>query len=531
VIEGLEIARFTRANFESEPTGVFITSGQGGTASERITLRRLHIHHVGNYDAVDPLDVVSPGADGNAHAIAVYGNRSNPLNLITIEECDIHHVDPQNSEVISINGNVTHFQVLTCLIHDCSNIGIDAIGHEASILNDQALNIARQGLIRGNTVYNISASTNPAYNEGLGEIAAGGIYCDGAASIIVERNSVHHCDIGIELACENPPYTTDAITLRDNVIYANTIGGLYLGAYDAEQGGTSNCQILNNTFYGNDTRQDGAGECLIRDFTTNCVFRRNVMQTGAQGLAVAITATSGTTGNVFNHNVYFGPFGASTLFLVPGVGQTVLAGWKATMGQDAAAIVADPLFTAPAAATPNFHLQLTSPAIDLSDPADLPAAGELDIDGSPRLTGPRLDAGADELRGYDAWRKLYFPTNPTAANTQPTADADGDKLSNLIEYALGSSPQDRSGRSSGTTASRVTVAGQNYAALSWSRPLSATDLVWTLEGTSTFATPWPTVTGVEVSRTTTATTETLTVRESTPRPASRALRVRFALAP
>lgn len=44
----------------------------------------------------------------------------------------------------------------------------------------------------------------------------------------------------------------------------------------------------------------------------------------------------------------------------------------------------------------DFHLGPLSPAIDAGDPAFVPAPGETDIDGDPRVLGAAVDLGADE---------------------------------------------------------------------------------------------------------------------------------------
>lgn len=51
------------------------------------------------------------------------------------------------------------------------------------------------------------------------------------------------------------------------------------------------------------------------------------------------------------------------------------------------------------ALTVDLHLTAASPAIDAGDPLFVPAVGETDIDGDPRLVGLRVDLGADEHAG------------------------------------------------------------------------------------------------------------------------------------
>ncbi len=95
------------------------------------------------------------------------------------------------------------------------------------------------------------------FNRGGGDRSAGGIYVDGGARIVVEGNVVHHCNIGIELASEHAGRATEEITLRNNLLYQNDIGGIFLGGYDALRGSTEECRVLNNTLFDNDPGRTG----------------------------------------------------------------------------------------------------------------------------------------------------------------------------------------------------------------------------------------------------------------------------------
>lgn len=68
--------------------------------------------------------------------------------------------------------------------------------------------------------------------------------------------------------------------------------------------------------------------------------------------------------------------------------------YRAGSAQDANSFFANPQFVGPGAE--DFHLAAGSPAVNAGDPAFVPGSGETDIDGSPRVSGGRVDIGADE---------------------------------------------------------------------------------------------------------------------------------------
>ena len=73
-------------------------------------------------------------------------------------------------------------------------------------------------------------------NLRTGSKSADGIYVDGGTDIIIERNIVHNCNLGIEAASEHSGRTTDYITVRSNFIYNCDVGGLFFGGYDSSVG-------------------------------------------------------------------------------------------------------------------------------------------------------------------------------------------------------------------------------------------------------------------------------------------------------
>jgi hypothetical protein len=117
-----------------------------------------------------------------------------------------------SSESLVLNGNVTNFTVSHNTIHDNDNIGIDFIGFEG--YGPPGADQARNGTCVDNVVYNITSANNRAYG---GDRAADGIYVDGGQSIVIERNKVDSCDIGIEVGAEHSGRTTSNIGVRNKI--------------------------------------------------------------------------------------------------------------------------------------------------------------------------------------------------------------------------------------------------------------------------------------------------------------------------
>src|SRR3546814_2484589 len=71
----------------------------------------------------------------------------------------------------------------------------------------------RDGLVRGNEVWNVDSYGNPAYGN---DRSADGIYVDGGRDILIEGNTIHDVNIGIELASEHAG-TIGRASSRDRV--------------------------------------------------------------------------------------------------------------------------------------------------------------------------------------------------------------------------------------------------------------------------------------------------------------------------
>ncbi len=395
-LDGFELRNLRTTSASVTPKAVFIVG-----ASEGIEVLNCRIHRIENNRTA---------SNGNAHGIAVYGWSPQPVTQLRIEGNELHDLVLGASEALVLNGNVDGFEVINNHVHHCNNIGIDFIGYEG-VGPTPAVDRARNGICRDNVVHDINTEFNPAYGgnftNGGGAQSAAGIYVDGGADILIERNTVHHCNIGIELASEHAGRWTERITVRGNVVYLNDIGGLFLGGYNATVGGTRDCVIRHNSFYRNDVNEDWNGEIYFQHETENNVVTHNVLFANDNGLFIGNPATS-NSGNVVNWNLFHAPPGADIKWQWKNIYRYDLASHRAGAGIDADSLQADPLYTSPA--TGNLRPQAGSPVIDRGDPGFAADTDERDRDGNLRISGARVDLGAHEygsVAGYPVMRLQF----------------------------------------------------------------------------------------------------------------------------
>lgn len=374
VIDGFELRNYTTGSANIVPMGIFVTG-----SAHHIQLLNNHVHHIEN----------NGGSSGNAHGIAVYGTEAPAaIHDLLIQGSDLHDLKLGNSEALVLNGNVTGFTITQNRIHDSDNIGIDLIGFEETA-PDSAYDQARDGVVSQNEVYNIDTINNPAY---FGERAAAGIYVDGGTRIVIERNRVYQSNFGIEIASEHNGRSTSHVTVRNNLITHNHAAGLALGGYDTQRGSTENCIIVNNTFFHNDSLQDGNGELYIQFDTADNVIKNNIFAANEQSLFISNAYTQ-NSGNVVDYNLYFAPAGEeNSEWQWQTVAYQGFAAYRAATGNDAHAIFADPLFLSETG--PDLHLQTGSPAIDNGE--TLAEVGDVDFDGRSRTQNGTTDMGAHE---------------------------------------------------------------------------------------------------------------------------------------
>lgn len=364
IIQGFELRNFTTNLTSESPAGILV-SGSGS----HIQILNNHIHDITTSAPDSPTKLTS-----NAFGIVVKGTAlTNPLTSIVIDGNELDHLRTGASESLTVNGNVDGFSITHNRLHDNNNIGIDCIGHEgingSPQGNTDPNDSARNGVVSDNTVYNISSYGNPAYGNAYSAV---GIYVDGGSHIVIERNIIHDTDINLEVASEWPGNTSNYITVRNNLIYNGLACGISIGGYDSKRGGTDHCDFVNNTLYGNDTKNQGGGEFQIQYYATNIRFENNILHANPSGLFLN-SVTGSTSGVAIDYNLFYATSGGIAV---------------GTHSQ-----FADPKLVNAGAA--DFHLPASSPAVGAGVDLGALVVGTMDFAGNPRVIGT-IDMGAYE---------------------------------------------------------------------------------------------------------------------------------------
>lgn len=380
-IEGLEIRNFRTAEHRLTPLGISVMG-----AGSHIELLKNNVHHIEQtFNGRD-----GPGHGANGFGIAVYGTDAKiPISELVIDGNEVQHLQTGSSESLVVNGNVTNFRITHNVVHDNNNIGIDIIGFERTA-PDPTVDQARDGVVSGNVVYNITSRGNPAYGD---DVNSDGIYVDGGTRILIEQNVMHDVDFGIELASEHKDRATSYITARNNLIYHCHTAGVSIGGYAPERGHTEHSTVVNNTLYDNDTSGTGSGEFQMQWNMADDIFENNIVYAGAHCL-IAVNKSQAEKNKppvAIDHNLYYCASGAnaSTWSEVSGT-VTGFDKYVQATGNDTHSSFLDPHFIN--AAANDFHLRSDSPAIAAGITEGLPV-GAPDLEGSPRVKSGKIDIG------------------------------------------------------------------------------------------------------------------------------------------
>ena len=380
-IEGFEIRNFRTSEHRLTPLGISVMG-----AGSHIELLKNNVHHIEQtFNGRD-----GPGHGANGFGIAVYGtDAKTPISQLVIDGNEVHHLKTGSSESLVVNGNVTKFRITHNVVHDNNNIGIDVIGFERTA-PDPAVDQARDGVVSGNLVYNITSRGNPAYGN---DENSDGIYVDGGTSVLIEQNVIHDVDFGIELASEHKDRATSYITARNNLIYHGHTAGVSIGGYAPERGHTEHCTVVNNTLYDNDTSGTGAGEFQMQWNMADDIFANNIVYAGSRCL-ISVNKSQVDKNHppvAIDHNLYFCASGAKASTWIEASGTvTGFENYVRSTENDRHSRFLDPHFID--AAAKDFHVRSDSPAIAAGSTEGLPM-GDLDLEASPRVKSGNIDIG------------------------------------------------------------------------------------------------------------------------------------------
>ncbi|MBV9571213.1 MAG: right-handed parallel beta-helix repeat-containing protein [Alphaproteobacteria bacterium] len=381
IVSGFELRNYQTNSRNKVPIGVYVFG-----AGKELQIVNNRIHDIATTAKTNPNQCGS-----NAFGLTVYGSRAPAaIEEIAIAGNELSDLHTGCSETLSLNGNVKNFAVLNNLVHDDDNIGIGAIGFE-KVSPDPTYDQARDGVIRGNIVYNITSYGNPDYGK---QYAADGIYIDGGTNIIVEQNLIHHVDLGIELASEHQGRTSSFVTARNNIVYEGNSAGISIGGYAAKRGGTDHCVIVNNTLYANDTKKTGSGEFQIQFNATNNVFENNILYAGPQNLFVNDFTDSSPDPAALDYNLYFSPDGADkgewTWQKKTYRGFDI---YRDATGLDSHGLFADPEFVS-LGEPPDLDIGASSPARNAGAVLGAGITGKYDFAGYRRVSRGKINIGA-----------------------------------------------------------------------------------------------------------------------------------------
>lgn len=322
----IQVSGVAKAPLTLKAEGAVILSGKGVEGQNLISIQnQSHIRIVGlelrdNLQVKDGSGIRVEGACAgieirgcriheirgrDAMGITVYGTSSEaPITGLIIDGNEIYDCDPAKSEALTLNGNVSSFQVTNNVVHDVNNIGIDFIGGEAWVANDPG-KVARDGVCSGNTVYRCRSSYGGGY--------AAGIYVDGGRNIVIQNNVVTQCDLGIEIGAENRGSAATGITVRRNTVYFNDKAGIVFGGYEKGAGRVRDSEFSGNVCWHNDRHKDQNGELWIQWAEGNTVTG-NVFVSGEESPLVMVEKGAGA--NAIDGNHYYSEAGVEDAYFI-----------------------------------------------------------------------------------------------------------------------------------------------------------------------------------------------------------------------
>ena len=403
-VEGFTIQNYKTKSTNDVPAGILIVGGGAGIIVLDNTVQN-----------IQSTAKQTKNAGPNAYGIGVFGTSSTPLS-VNVSYNTVTGCLTGESETTTYNGNVQNFVVSYNTIFGNDNIGMDAIGFEG--VGPTGSDQAKNGDVFGNTIYNNSAINNPGEQGGGqdGGYDEDGLYCDGCAQVVFERNLVYANDINVEAASENAGEVSSDVIIRNNVTYAANSAGMTVGGYaKTGTGGSTNITLVNNSLYDDDLQSTGSGEFQIQYRATGIVFENNIVYAGPQGLFLhGYVSGSGVT---LNNNDYY-TTSSTTQFELDGTTYASFAKYRSATGQDEDSVFSNPHFdtlptcTATGTTPPGGFSSATASSCSTAANLDIPTSSPAANVGNATLGTPSGSAYSAYETSEPFVGNVDFSSNP-----------------------------------------------------------------------------------------------------------------------
>ena len=225
------------------------------------------------------------------------------------------------------------------------------------------------------------------YNNGfITSSSASGIYLQEATDSIIRKSHVSNNGNSAGGAGIKVDGSTGSV-VYNNLVHNNIQYGIAVGVYSGTNTASNNTSVWNNTIYSNGSYG------INLNSTKNNNVRNNILSENTTYQLWANSAAAGSIGTLVDYNLYYQPLGGNIIYWGGDLYSTVSAFNSAT-GYEAHSVQSDPLFVNKVLL--DFHLQLTSPAVDTGVSI---TEVTTDYEGTSRPQGSAYDIGAYE-RSY-----------------------------------------------------------------------------------------------------------------------------------
>lgn len=288
-----------------------------------------------------------------------------------------------NKIAFGLSGVLANYRIVNMEISGSQPTFQGAIGEEVT-----------DSQIVGNNIHDNGVTVNPYWNSH-------GLYLGGHGAEIA-WNIISNQFGGRGIQLRSPSINSYNINIHDNIIHDTDCPGIIIG-----DGWSTGIKIFNNVFYNNDAdcgeggaiRFYGMSQAQGTEVYNNTFYRNNI---------AAINIENFGSAPIFKNNIFY----ESTNYVTGNANGAIYSnnlwyGAGPALSQDTNPINQDPLFAN--AISHDFHLQLSSPAIDKG--IDL-ALVTKDFDGNPRpMDGDNNGIAKTDIGAYE-YTGAYIPPPP-----------------------------------------------------------------------------------------------------------------------